>query len=254
MKVEVVRSNALNCVPHGFLGRKGGASSGIYAGLNVGLGSEDDRATIIENRRRAVDAILPGVKLARVHQFHSPDVVLIGANITDDDPPRGDAMVTNQPNMLLGIVTADCVPVLFADLKAGVVGAAHAGWKGAIGGVLENTIFSMESLGAERDRIICAVGPCILQKSYEVDHAFFLNFVEHSEKNERFFSDGKAGHHQFDIEGYVASRLGAAGIRTVECLGEDTYSQPERFFSYRRSCHLGEAGYGRQLSLIGLPT
>ena len=252
MEVEVIRSRALDGVAHGFLGRKGGVSEGIYAGLNVGLGSDDDRPAVIENRRRAVDAILPGATLARVHQIHSPDVVLVQQHIADEEPPRGDAMVTKFPGILLGIVTADCVPVLFADTAAGVIGAAHAGWKGAIAGVLENTISLMEELGAERDRIRCAIGPCISQKSYEVDEAFFRHFVDQAALNERFFSDGKIGHYQFDIEGYVASRLAAAGIRTVQCLGEDTYSQPDRFFSYRRSCHLGEPGYGRQLSLIGL--
>lgn len=252
MTVEVIRSGVLDSVAHGFLGRIGGVSSGIYVGLNVGLGSDDARETIIENRRRAVEAVLPGAILARVHQIHSPDVVQIDQNIAEDDPPRGDAMVTNRPNILLGIVTADCVPVLFADIEAGVIGAAHAGWKGAIGGVLENTIAVMEKLGAQRGRIRCAVGPCISQKSYEVDAGFFGNFVDDAAPNDRFFSDGKMGHYQFDIEGYTASRLASAGIRTVACLGEDTYSQPDRFFSYRRSCHLGEAGYGRQLSLIGL--
>ena len=252
MAVEVIQSGVLRRVAHGFVGRKGGASTGIYAGLNVGLGSEDARETVIENRRLAVHSVLPGAGLARVHQFHSPDVVQVGNDISEDDPPRGDAMVTNQPNVLLGIVTADCVPVLFADIESSVVGAAHAGWKGAISGVLENTISAMEKLGADVGRISCAIGPCISQKSYEVDEGFFRNFVEQSAPNERFFADGKAGHYQFDIEGYVASRLASAGIRTVECLGEDTYSQPDRFFSYRRSCHLGEPGYGRQLSLIGL--
>jgi YfiH family protein len=252
MAVEVIQSGVLSSVAHGFLGRIGGASTGIYAGLNVGLGSEDARETVIENRRRAVNAVLPDARLARVHQFHSPDVVQIGQDIAEVDPPRGDAMVTDQPNVLLGIVTADCVPVLFADVEAGVIGAAHAGWKGAIGGVLENTLSAMVQLGAEVDQIRCAIGPCISQKSYEVDESFFRHFIMQAAPNERFFADGKAGHYQFDIEGYVAARLAAAGMRTVACLGEDTYSQTDRFFSYRRSCHLGEPGYGRQLSLIGL--
>jgi polyphenol oxidase len=250
--VEVIQSGVLSSVAHGFLGRIGGASTGIYAGLNVGLGSEDARETVIENRRRAVNAVLPDARLARVHQFHSPEVVQIGQDIAQVDPPRGDAMVTDQPNVLLGIVTADCVPVLFADVEAGVIGAAHAGWKGAIGGVLENILSAMVQLGADVDHIRCAIGPCISQKSYEVDESFFRHFIMQAAPNERFFADGKAGHYQFDIEGYVAARLAAAGMRTVACLGEDTYSQPDRFFSYRRSCHLGEPGYGRQLSLIGL--
>jgi polyphenol oxidase len=242
MAVEVIQSGVLSSVAHGFLGRIGGASTGIYAGLNVGLGSEDARETVIENRRRAVNAVLPDARLARVHQFHSPEVVQIGQDIAQVDPP----------NVLLGIVTADCVPVLFADVEAGVIGAAHAGWKGAIGGVLENILSAMVQLGADVDHIRCAIGPCISQKSYEVDESFFRHFITQAAPNERFFTDGKSGHYQFDIEGYVAARLAAAGMRTVACLGEDTYSQPDRFFSYRRSCHLGEPGYGRQLSLIGL--
>lgn len=253
MSVEVIRSKLLGDMPHGFLGRVGGVSTGIYAGLNVGLGSEDERAAVLENRHRAVDAVLPGAALARVYQFHSPDVVSV-ADIGDEaDPQKGDAMVTDRPGILLGIVTADCVPVLFADRQAGVVGAAHAGWKGAISGVTDNTIVAMEALGADRSRITCAIGPCIVQKSYEVDEGFFRRFAADEPANERFFADGKPGHYQFDIEGYVAARLAVAGIGKAECLGEDTYSQPDRFFSYRRSCHLGEPGYGRQISLIGLP-
>lgn len=251
MKVEVIKSQLLEDMPHGFLGRVGGASTGIYAGLNVGLGSDDERDAVVENRRRAVDAVMPGAALARVYQIHSPDVVNVIA-ACEEEPPKGDAMVTDRPGILLGIVTADCVPVLFTDRQAGVVGAAHAGWKGAIGGVTDNTILAMEALGADRSRIACAIGPCIAQKSYEVDEGFFRRFAEADAANERFFADGKAGHYQFDIEGYVAARLAAAGISRVECMGEDTYSQPDRFFSYRRSCHFGEPGYGRQISLIGL--
>jgi polyphenol oxidase len=251
-KVEVLRSSVLGDIPHGFLGRRGGVSTGIYAGLNVGLGSEDQRAAVIENRMRAVDAVLPGADLVRVYQIHSPDVVTMTGAIDQDSPPKGDAMVTDRPGLLLGIVTADCVPVLFADAAAGVIGAAHAGWKGAISGVTENTIAAMEALGADRSRISCAIGPCIAQRSYEVDAGFFRRFVEADEANERFFADGKPAHYQFDIEGYVAARLAAAGIKRVACLGEDTYRQEDRFFSYRRSCHRNEDGYGRQISLIGL--
>lgn len=252
MSVEVIKSKLLGDVPHGFLGRVGGVSAGIYAGLNVGLGSDDERGAVVENRRRAVDAVLPGAALARVYQFHSPDVVAVAGGNEQDSPPKGDAMVTNRLGILLGIVTADCVPVLFADRDAGVIGAAHSGWKGAITGVTENTIAAMEALGADRSRIACAIGPCIAQKSYEVDEGFFRHFADDDPANERFFADGRPGHYQFDIEGYVAARLAAAGISKVECLGEDTYSQPDRFFSYRRSCHMDEAGYGRQISLIGL--
>ncbi len=251
--VEVLRSAVMSDMPHGFLGRRGGVSTGIYAGLNVGLGSEDEREAVLENRRRAAHAVLPKAALARVYQIHSPDVVIMQNARDTDDPPKGDAMVTDQPGVLLGILTADCVPVLFADTEAGVVGAAHAGWKGALSGVTDNTIAAMENLGAKRDRIMCAIGPCIAQKSYEVDSEFFRRFAQADEANERFFLDGKPKHYQFDIEGYVAARLASAGITRVACLGEDTYSQKDRFFSYRRSCHVQESGYGRQISMIGLP-
>ncbi len=250
--IEALHSNALGDFPHAFLGRRGGISTGIYASLNCSLGSDDARDNVLENRRRAVAAVLPGAALARVYQIHSPDVVTVTGPIDPFDPPRGDALVTDRPNILLAVQTADCVPVLFADAQAGIVGAAHSGWKGAFAGVNENTIRAMESLGADRARIACAIGPCIAQKSYEVDEGFFRHFVGADAANERFFASGRPGHYQFDIEAYVAARLAAAGIRRVHCLGEDTYSQPDRFFSYRRSCHKNEPGYGGQMSLIGI--
>jgi polyphenol oxidase len=252
MTIEVITAKSLDGVLHGFLGRTGGVSKGIYASLNIALGSKDARDNVIENRKRAVEVVLPSAGLARVYQIHSADVVTITHANNQDNPPKGDAMVTNTPSVLLGISTADCVPVLFADRQANVVGAAHSGWKGAISGVNEATLTAMEALGADRGRIICAIGPCIAQKSYEVDDGFFSRFAEHDPANERFFGAGKEGHHQFDIEGYVASRLAAAGIMRIECLGQDTYSQPDRFFSYRRTCHLGEPDYGTQISLIGI--
>ena len=252
MNVEVIKAKVLDNIPHGFLGRVGGVSTGIYESLNCSLGSDDVRENVLENRRRGVAAIMPNAALARVYQVHSPDVITVTGPIDQDNPPKADALVTDRPNILLAVQTADCVPVLFADRQAGVVGAAHSGWKGAFTGVNESTIAAMEALGASRERIVCAIGPCIAQKSYEVDAGFFRRFADADPANERFFSDGKAGHHQFDIEGYVAARLAAAGIITVECLGEDTYSQPERFFSYRRSCHRHENGYGGQMALIGL--
>lgn len=246
-------SAALGDVPHGFLGRRGGVSTGLHAGLNVGLGSDDDRAAILENRRRAARTVLPGATLVTVHQVHSPDVVTVTAPIADDARPPADALVTATPGLLLGILTADCVPVLFADAQAGVVGAAHAGWKGAIAGVTDRTLDAMEALGAARERIGCAIGPCIARASYEVDDGFVRRFLDSDPGNERFFADGaRAGHAQFDIEAYVAARLAAAGVQRIEMLGQDTYAQPDLFFSYRRSCHNGEAGYGRQISLIGL--
>jgi polyphenol oxidase len=257
-QIEPLRSALLSPFAHGFLGRRGGVSTGIYAALNIALGSDDDRASVLANRERAVTSILPGGQLARAYQIHSPDVayapdaISVATLTVEDNPPRADALVCDRPNILLGISTADCVPVLFGDANAGVVGAAHSGWKGALGGVNEATIAAMENLGADRNRIVCAIGPCIAQKCYEVDDGFFRRFVEQDADYERFFIDGKAGHYQFDIEGFVAARLAASGITKVECLGQDTYSQPERFFSYRRSCHRGEPGYGAQFSLIGI--
>ncbi len=252
--IEALRSDVLGKIPHGFLGRIGGVSIGIYASLNCSLGSDDLRENVLENRRRAVNAVLAGAQLSRVYQIHSADVVTVTSPIDQDDPPRADALVTDRPGLLLAVQTADCVPVLFADEKAGVIGAAHSGWKGSITGVTDNTIRAMEALGAHRDDIACVIGPCIAQKSYEVDQDFFRRFRDADGLNERFFIDGKPGHYQFDIEDYVAARLAAAGIRRVVCLGEDTYSQEARFFSYRRSCHRNEGSYGGQMSLIGLPS
>ncbi len=250
--IDVIQSSALGSTPHGFLGRVGGVSTGIFAGLNCSLGSDDTQENVIENRRRAVAAVMPGAELARVYQIHSPDVLTVTGPIDQHNPPKADALVTDRSNILLAVQTADCVPVLFSDAHAGIVGAAHSGWKGAFTGINESTISAMEALGASRDRINCAIGPCIAQKSYEVDAGFFERFANADPANERFFADGKPGHYQFDIEGYVAARLAAAGIKSVECLGEDTYSQSDRFFSYRRSFHRNEPGYGGQMSLIGL--
>ncbi len=250
--IEILRSSKLGDIPHGFLGRRGGVSTGIFASLNCSLGSDDNRDDVLENRRRAAAAVLPGSALSRVYQVHSADVVTVTEPIDQHNPPKADALVTNLPGFLLAVQTADCVPVLFSDEKAGVIGAAHSGWKGSITGVTDNTILAMEALGADRANIACAIGPCIAQKSYEVDAAFFARFAEADAANERFFSGGKLGHYQFDIEGYVAARLAAFGITRIECLGQDTYSQAHRFFSYRRSCHKGENGYGGQMALIGL--
>lgn len=251
MSVEVVRS-ALIGVPHGFLGRRGGVSEGVCAGLNVGLGSDDAREAIHENRRRAVAAVAPGAALVTVHQVHSPDAVVAVAPWPDDARPHVDAIVTDRPGLALGILTADCAPLLFADEAAGVIGAAHAGWKGAFGGVIESTLAAMEGLGADRGRIAAAIGPAIARKSYEVDEGFLRRFAEADPENERFFAPGRPGHHQFDLEGYAAARLAAAGVRRVEALGLDTYGDADRFFSYRRSTHAGEPTYGRQISLIAL--
>jgi YfiH family protein len=250
--VESNRSNALDGVPHGFLGRRGGVSEGVVAGLNVGWGSGDDRGAISENRRRAVEAVLPGARLVTVHQIHSHYVVEAG-EWSEAERPHADALVTDRPGVLLGILTADCAPVLLADREAGVVGAAHAGWRGALAGVSEATIAAMEKLGARRERIAAAVGPCIGASNYEVDDGFHGLIVGYVPENQRFFADGPAGKRHFDLAAYVAARLAAAGVGQVEELGLDTYAQPERFYSYRRATHCGEPAYGRQISLIGLP-
>ena len=251
--VEVTTAQALKGLPHGFLGRRGGVSAGLYAGLNVGLGSDDDSAAIRENRRRAVEAVLSGARLVTLHQVHSADAVAASAPWPDDARPHADALVTDRPGLALGVLTADCTPVLLADAQAGVVGAAHAGWKGALGGVTDSAIAAMEKLGASRDRIVAAIGPVIARISYEVDDGFARRFEEADPANERFFSPGREGHKQFDLEAYVAARLAAAGIGRIELLGLDTYADEERFFSFRRATHRGEPGYGRQISLIGLP-
>jgi YfiH family protein len=250
--VEVIRSAVIEGVQHGFLGRRGGVSTGELAGLNVGYGSNDDRSAIGENRRRAVEAVMPGAELATVHQVHSATAVYVEQVWPQAERPRADAMVTDRPGVLLGILTADCAPVLFADVEAGVVGAAHAGWRGALAGVTDSTIDAMEKLGARRDCIRAAVGPCIAQPSYEVDEAFRLRFLDAEHENGRFFAHGPAGKPHFDLPGYVGHRLRAAGLSGVDVLNLDTYADPDRFFSYRRATHRGEADYGRQVGLIGL--
>lgn len=222
-------------------------------GLNTGYGSGDDPALIAENRRRAIEAVLPGASLATVHQVHSPAVVLVEQPWEQDERPHADAMVTNRRGLLLGILTADCSPVLFADPEAGVVAAAHSGWRGAIAGVNEATIEAMEQLGARRERIAAAVGPTVEQQSYEVDDAFRDRFLDQDDASGRFFIAGPAGKPHFDLTGYILQRLNDAGVAKAEALRLDTYSDPDRFYSYRRSTHLGEPSYGRQISMIGLP-
>jgi YfiH family protein len=249
--LDVFRSDILT-VPHGFLGRGGGVSAGEMWGLNVGYGSGDDPELIAENRRRAIAAVLPDAELATVHQIHSPTAVYVDQPWPQDERPHADAMVTDRPGLLLGVLTADCAPVLLADAEAGIVGAAHAGWRGAVVGVTDATITAMEDLGAKRDRIAAAVGPCIAQPSYEVDEAFRERFIDEGHENARFFVPGPAGKPHFDLPGYVLHRLNGAGIAKAEALALDTYSDAERFYSYRRSTHLGEPSYGRQVSMIGL--
>jgi len=250
--VEVIRVPALGGVAHGFLGRRGGVSTGLVSGLNTGLGSDDEPSAIARNRALAAQAVLPGAPLVGLYQIHSADCVTVAATWDDASRPRADALVTDRPGILLGILTADCAPVLLADAEAGVVGAAHAGWRGAFGGVTDSTIAAMEALGARRAAIVAAIGPCIARESYEVDEDFRSRFVAASADNAQFFVPGRPGHLHFDLESYVAARIIDAGIGRVEPLGIDTYADPERFYSFRRATHQKEPAYGRQISLIGL--
>lgn len=249
----LVAAAALAGIPHGFFGRQGGVSTGIFATLNTGLGSGDDPAAVRQNRARAVAAIAPGAALASLHQVHGTDVVHVTAAIAEAERPRADALVTATPGLALGILTADCAPVLLADAAAGVIGAAHAGWKGALHDILEPTVAAMVALGAARERIAAAIGPAIARASYEVDTSFRERFRAADPTHDGFFTPGREDRFQFDLEGLVALRLATAGVRSVTALGLDTYRDEARWFSYRRATHRGERDYGRQLSLICLP-
>lgn len=241
---EIATSQALAGVPHGFLGHSKGAHQ-------FGYGGEGEEQAIRDARAAAAQAILPGGTLVAPHQVHSPDVLTIKEAWGDpaSGRPQADALVTATAGLVLGIVTADCAPVLFADLHAGVIGAAHAGWRGAHSGVLENTIAAMESLGAKRSDIAAVIGPTIAQASYEVDARFRDNFTV---GDSRFFAAGREDHWQFDLPGYVSARLEASGVHSVTDLGLDTYALESSYYSYRRATHRAEPNYGRQLSLIAL--
>jgi YfiH family protein len=236
---------------HGFFGRQGGVSTGLYESLNCGPGSKDAPQAVAENRRLVSAALAPQAALISLSQIHSPIV----HTFTEAPPqrPEGDAMVTAIPGLALGILTADCAPVLLADHKAKVIGAAHAGWKGALGGVLEATLEAMENLGASRARIAAAIGPCISQANYEVNWEFRDRFLELGLKQRRFFaSSSREGHYRFDLPAYAAHRLETAGLKSVETLGICTYPLENGFFSFRRTTHAGESDYGRQVSAIVL--
>lgn len=247
-------------VRHGFFTREGGVSDGIYAGLNTGFGSADDQANVARNRERAAAAFdLPADALSSLYQIHSADVAVIDRPLSWEQQPKADGAATNRPGVLLGIATADCAPILFTDAQAGVVGACHAGWKGALTGVIEATVDTMVGLGADRDRIAGVLGPCIHQASYEVGPEYRDRFVAAEASADRFFAPSKTpGHFQFDLPGYVLDRMTRAGIGDVGHVAEDTYADPNRFFSYRRATHReernadGNIDYGRLLSAIAL--
>ncbi len=245
---------ALPGIRHGFFTRQGGVSEGLYASLNCGLGSGDDLDRVAENRGRALARLgLPAERLATAYQVHSNRAALAETAWPADDRPRVDALVTRTPGLAVGILTADCVPVLFADREAGVVAAAHAGWRGALDGILEATLAVMERLGAGAKSTLAAVGPAIEQPSYEVGPEFPAPFLDQDAANREFFQAApRAGHFLFDLKGYVARRLARAGVGRVDSLAADTCAESERFFSYRRSCLQGEGAYGRLLSAIAL--
>jgi len=252
MLVLSAKKLALPRVKHGFFGRQGGVSEGVYASLNCGPGSGDDRAKVIENRHRAMEA-LGGAELVTLYQVHSAKVVSVTDPWDIANSPEADAMVTDRPRLALGILTADCAPVLLADAEKGVIGAAHAGWKGALGGVTDSVVAAMEKLGAERGRIAAAIGPCIAQASYEVDQKFRAAFLHAAAKNAAFFiPSDRADFFRFDLEAYVAARLQSAGVGRIERLAVGTYAREGDFYSFRRATHRGEKDYGRQLSAIVL--
>ena len=241
---EIARSPALGGVAHGFFGHS-------CLAHQFGYGGEGYEAEIREARASAAKAILGGGILVAPHQVHSPQALTV-SEAWDDSAvgrPEADALVTDKPGLVLGIVTADCAPVLFADKQAGVIGAAHAGWRGAHGGVLENTVDAMIALGARRDSIIAAIGPTIAQVSYEVDGGFRAQFMD---DDACFFAEGRAGHWQFDLPGYIGRRLLQCGLELVENLALDTYTLEKSYYSYRRATHRGAPNYGRQISMIAL--
>ncbi len=248
MTLEVLTSDLLGDVRHGFFTRRGGASSGIFEGLNCGTGSSDQSEAVATNRARVATAM--GGPLRGVHQVHSAEVVTVTGPL-DDPRPKADAMVTDRAGEVLTILTADCQPVLFHDAQAGVAGAAHAGWKGALSGVLDATVDAMEALGATRANIRAAIGPSISQRAYEVGPDFLDRFEAEDADALRFFANGKDGRYQFDLVGYGLHRLRASGVQ-AEWTGHCTYSDPVRFYSYRRTTHAGEADYGRLIAAIRL--
>ncbi len=240
-------------IRHGFFGRRGGVSQGAFASLNCGPGSGDERALVMENRRRALGRLADErpAKLVTLYQIHSARAVTVTEPWDIGEAPEADAMATNVPGIALGILTADCAPVLLADSEAKVIGAAHAGWKGAQAGVIASVVAAMETLGARRHRICAAIGPAISQANYEVGPEFYVRFVDPDPETARFFArSARPDHWQFDLDGYVAERLAEAGVDNIERLKACTYACEGDFFSFRRATHRGETDYGRDISAI----
>ncbi|WP_298839164.1 peptidoglycan editing factor PgeF [uncultured Roseobacter sp.] len=251
MTLEILTSDTLGDVRHGFFTRRGGASSGVFAGLNCGTGSSDQSEIVAINRGRVAGAMqVPADHLVGVYQVHSARVIEINAPLTDK--PQADAMVTRTPGIALSVLTADCQPVLFADHGTGVIGAAHAGWRGALDGVLEATVEAMVGLGAERNDITAVIGPSISQTAYEVGPEFFDTFMAEDSDYARFFANGEGDRFHFDLPGFGLHRLRSVGIAEAEWTRHCTYSDPDRFYSYRRTTHAKEADYGRLIAAIAL--
>ena len=245
---------SLSGIRHAFFTRRGGVSQGVYASLNGGLGSKDEAAHVGENRARMATALeVSRGNLITAYQVHSPSVIIAEGPWNTSARPQADALVTKVPGLAVAITTADCGPILFADERAGIVAAAHAGWRGALAGVAETTVAAMEKCGADRARIVAALGPMIRQANYEVGPEFVAQFKAVGESNERFFRpSGRAGCALFDLAGYIALRLTAAGVQRIEDLGHCTYANSDFFFSYRRSVHRGEGDYGRHINAIAV--
>lgn len=251
MTLEILTSDLLAPLKHGFFTRRGGASSGVFRGLNCGQGSSDQSEIVAINRSRVAASLdLPPEKLVTLHQVHSATAVTIDAPF--DSPPRADALVTATPGLALGVLSADCQPVLFADRHAGVIGAAHAGWRGALDGVLEATLEAMEALGAARAQVQAVIGPAISQGAYEVGPEFVEDFMAEDPQSAQFFARGKGDRYLFDLPGFGLYRLRMAGVGEAEWCRHCTYADADRFYSYRRSVHAGEADYGRLISAIRL--
>lgn len=252
--ITVSSLNALTNVRHGFFTRSRGVSTGLYASLNCGFGAGDDEAAVRRNRDLAVSEIeMPPENLVTVRQAHTAEVVEATKPWPVEAAPEADALVTKVPRLVLGILTADCAPVLFADPKARIVAAAHAGWRGALGGVLDNTVTAIEKLGGKRRDILVGIGPCIMQRSYEVGEDLHTAFLEDDDDNHMFFASGpRPGHYLFDLPGYIAKRLVRVGVTEVMPTPCDTFREETRFFSHRRATRRNEAAYGRMLSVIAL--
>jgi len=251
MTLEILTSDLLAPVRHGFFTRKGGASSGIFHGLNCGAGSSDQSEIVQINRARVAEAMNAAPDaMVGVHQIHSADVITVTE--PSGERPKADGMVTRTPGVVLSVLTADCQPVLFTDPDAGVIGAAHAGWRGALDGVLDATLDAMEALGAVRSNIMATIGPCISQRAYEVGPEFVETFIDQDPTFSRFFASGNEDRAHFDLAGFGLDRLRNAGVKAAEWTRHCTYSDADRFFSYRRSVHDKEADYGRLISAITL--